>query len=115
VTRKPFRALAWPLFLGTVLGAVAAVPGARAADPDPAEACRAARAFLGARLDPRVTHSIEPCDTATVAGRGARWVAVFRVETADRQGGTTELTFRVILAHAPDMDPPWRLELIAAK
>lgn len=90
---------------------------AAAQEPDPAEACRAARAFLDRQLEGNNPREIETCETATVAGSGLRWVAIFGVETVGRTKppGPVSLTFKVVMTHRAGEDPPWRLEMIAGE
>ena len=90
-------------------GFVLSVSGALAQDasPEPAAACAAAREFLERQLVGNDPREIETCETAIVAGRGARWVAVFEVQTVGRTKPPIpiSLTFQVVMTHAPELIP----------
>ena len=80
-------------------------------------ACAAARQFLDRQLVGNNPREIETCDTAIVAGKDGRWVVFFDVETVSRTKPPVPvfLTFKVEITHAPETDPPWRLEMISGE
>ncbi len=110
----PFACAAALLCAALPLGASGTL--AQDAGPEPAAACAAARDFLDRQLVGNDPREIETCETAIVAGRVARWVAIFDVETVGRTKPPVPifLTFQVVMTHTPELSPPWHLEMIRA-